>query len=137
MNSNEPTITVNENTTLEEIIAQLDQLGLIEPPKQIEYEFRWYYDNTGHIFAACPNQKEADMYGITGDYIVVTQEMYPDILKYTVQNRKPVLRMDNQTQSTQLEKSDKGFTVAKNNAAILLEPDENYNQVEHYDYKNN
>jgi hypothetical protein len=140
MNMNEPTITVNEDTTLEEIIRQLDELGLIDKPAPIEYEYRIYYDESGNITATSPTVKDAEMYGFTGNYIIVDEDTYKSVVaelhKYIVRNNKTTIRKDNAAQTPQLEKSQTGFKTVANNPGLILEDNETYKDVEHYDYKN-
>ena len=136
MNTNEPTITVNEDTTLEDIVKQLDALGLLEEPKPVVYEYRLYYNEEGYIHASASTVNDAESYGLTGEYLVVTREDFENHSKYRVRNSKLVEIKSDSGLSTQLEKSDTGFEVAKNNAGILLEPGEEHSNTEHYDYKN-
>lgn len=140
MSTNEPTITVNEDTTLEEIIRQLDELGLLIKPESVVYEFRIYYDENGNITSTSPTVKDAEMYGLSGDYIVVDNDTYKSVYaechKYRVQNNKVSIKKDNPSQLPQLEKSQSGFTTVKNAPGILLEEGETYKDTEHYDYKN-
>jgi hypothetical protein len=140
MSTNESTITVNEDTTLEEIFRQLDELGLIDKPAPIEFEYRIYYDVDGNITSTSPTVKDAEIYGFTGDYIVVDEDTYKSVFaevhKYQVYNNKLTVRKSNATQTSQLEKSQTGFKTVKNVSGIILEDGETYKDVEHYDYKN-
>ena len=140
MSTNESTITVNEDTTLEEIFRQLDELGLIDKPAPIEFEYRIYYDVDGNITATSPTVKDAEIYGFTGDYIVVDEDTYKSVFaevhKYQVYNNKLTVRKSNATQTPQLEKSQTGFKTVKNLSGIILEDGETFKDVEHYDYKN-
>lgn len=136
MNTNEPTIVVNEDTTLEDIVKQLDALGLLETPKPIAYEYRLYYNEEGYIYSSSSTAKDAESYGLDGDYVVVTREEFENQSKYRVKNNKLVEIKNDSGSATQLEKSNTGFAVAKNNAGILLEPGEEHSNTEHYDYKN-
>lgn len=140
MSTNEPTITVNEDTTLEEIIRQLDELGLLIKPESVVYEYRIYYDENGNITATSPTVKEAEMYGLSGDYIVVDNDTYKSVYtechKYRVQNNKVSIKKDNPSQVPQLEKSQSGFKTVKNLPGIILEDGEIFKDTEHYDYKN-
>jgi hypothetical protein len=140
MSTNESTITVNEDTTLEEIFRQLDELGLIDKPAPIEFEYRIYYDVDGNITSTSPTVKDAEIYGFTGDYIVVDEDTYKSVFaevhKYQVYNNKLTVRKSNATQTPQLEKSQTGFKTVKNVSGIILEDGETYKDVEHYDYKN-
>jgi hypothetical protein len=137
---NEPTITVNEDTTLEDIIRQLDELGLLDKPVPIEYEYRIYYDESGNITATSPTVKDAEMYGFTGNYIIVDEDTYKNVFvevhKYIVHNSKITVKKDNAAQTPQLEKSQTGFKTVKNVPGIILEDGETYKDIEYYDYKN-
>lgn len=137
MNTNEATITVLPDTPLEDIITQLDALGLIEQPKPVEREFRWYYNDEGYVHATCCHLHEVEMYGLVGKYIIVDESMYFDSIKYKILNDKPVMITDDNGQRKQLEKGEEGFSVVKNNAALLLEPDDTYTNTENYGYRNN
>lgn len=136
MNTNEPTITINENTTLEDIVKQLDNLGLLKSPDPKLYEFRLYYNDEGSIYASASTANDAEIYGLTGNYIVVTREEFDTQHNYWVKDGKLCEIRRNAAQVSQLEKSKSGFEVAKNNAGILLEPGEEHNNTEHYDYRN-
>lgn len=134
---NEPTIKVYKDTPLEEIIRQLEELGLIEHPEPVVIEYRWYYNSKGQITGSCSNPKDAEIYGFTGDYIVVDEKIYNDISKYTVVNGKPMIKKQDMGIRSPLQKADYGFRVIKNNAGILVEDNEFTNTVtEHYAYKN-
>ncbi len=125
MNTNEPAIVVNEDTTLDEIIRQLDELGLLNKPVPIEYEYRIYYDSYGNITATCPTVKDAEMYGLSGDFVIVEEDIYKNVISsihtYRVQNNKVSIRQDNLNQTPQLEKSQTGFKTVKNFSIIILE----------------
>ena len=135
MSTNKSTIIVNEYTTLEEIIRQLDELGLLITPEPAVYEYRIYYDESGNITATSPTVKDAEMYGLSGDYIVVDENTYKSVYmecyKYRIQNDKVLIKKDNLNQTPQLEKSQTGFKTVKNISGIIFDKD-----VEHYDYKN-
>lgn len=136
MSTNEPTITVYDNTPIEDVIKQLDELGLLNHPVEPVYEFRLYYNDDGFIYASASSAKDADSYGLTGDYLVVNKEDFYSHSKYKVKNGKLVEIKSGAITGTQLEKSDTGFEVAKNNAGILLEPGEDLPDTDHYDHKN-
>ena len=140
MNTNEPMITVNENTTLEEIMSELDKLGLLDKPKEIVYEYRIYYDVMGTITSTAPTAQDAEMYNFTGDYILVDETAYMSILgapgRFKVHDGKIVLQKNSSNQTAQLERSNSGFTTVKNMPGVLLESGEEYQSTEKYDYKN-
>ena len=136
MNTNEPIITVDENTSLEEIVDQLNDLGLISPPNTVEYEFRVYYNEDGSIYASSSTAKDAETYGLSGNYIIVTREEFDNQHKCCVKNGRLCEISIDAAQVSQLEKGKSGFEVAKNNAGILLEEGEEHNNTEHYGYRN-
>lgn len=136
MSTNEPTITVNENTSLEDIVKQLDELGLLKTPDLKNYEFRLYYNEEGVIYASASTAEDAATYGLTGGYVVVTREEFDNQHNYRVTNGKLSEISRDASYVPQLEKSKSGFAVAKNNAGILLEDGEEHTDTEHYDYRN-
>jgi hypothetical protein len=137
MNTNEPTIIVYPDTPLEDIVKQLDELGLLVQPKPVQIEFRWYYDNNGTIYSTCNNLAEIEMYNLTGEYIIVDESIFYDFVKYRVVGGKPELITNPNKQRVQLEKGNPGYQVVKNNAALLLESGEDHMDTEQYGYKNN
>lgn len=112
------------------------ELGLIHngPPPVIEY--RLYYDLNGDIKHITSTLREAEENNFQLYYIVVNEQEYKEFNKYKVRNGKLVLRESNIGQRTQLQKSHRGFRVVKNNAALILEQDEQYPNTEYYDYRN-
>ena len=113
------------------------ELGLIHdgPPPVCEYRF--YYDLDGSVKHGTTTVREAEESNYQFPYIVVNEEEYNNIHKYKVKNGRLCLRQSSSGQLTQLVKSDTGFRVVKNHAVLLLEQDEQYTDVEYYDYRNN
>ena len=100
--------------------------------EDIPIEYRFHYDNSGNIYM-CTMQEHPD----NTQYVVVTKEEYELYFKYKVVKGKLKL-IEHQTGiKNGLEKSDSGFRVVKNNAALLLLDDEVYNDIEYYDYRTN
>lgn len=110
--------------------------GLIHDGPPPVKEFRIYFDINGDIVHSTSTIKEAEEYNYQLPYIVITEE-HKDLNKYKVKNGKLQLRQSDLGQLKQLVPSNKGFRVVKNNAAILLEQDEQYTNIEYYDYRNN
>jgi hypothetical protein len=77
------------------------------------------------------NHQEGD------NYIIVTKEQYDNYTKYEIKNKKLVEIQDPNRILSSLVKSDIGFRVVKNHAALLLEPDETFDEIEYYDSRNN
>lgn len=140
MNTNEPMISINENTTLEEVLIELEKLGLLDKPKEPVYEYRIYYDSIGMITSTASTAQDAEMYNFTQDYVIVDENTYQSVLsaigQYRVHNGKIVLQKNSSNQTAQLERSNSGFTTIKNMPGILLESGEEYQNTEKYDYKN-
>ncbi len=112
------------------------ELGLIQDGPPPVHEYRVYYDLTGDIVHSTSSVREAEEYNYQLPYIVITEAEYQEFYKYKVKNNKLQLRELNSGQLIQLVPSNKGFQVVKNNAAILIEQDEQYPNTEYYDYRN-
>lgn len=113
------------------------ELGLIHDGPPPVFEYRLYYDLNGDIRHTTCLTKEAEENNFQLPYIIVNEQEHQQFYKYQVRNGKLQLRQSHTGQLKQLVQSDKGFRVVKNNAAILLEYDEHYPNIEYYDYRNN
>ncbi len=107
--------------------------GLIEEPKKIIFEYRFYYDENGNITQVSSNNWN---HPETGNYVVVDQAMHDDWMKYYVKNGRAEIRPTEPTSQVQLTKSDTGYEVVENNPALLLEPNEKLPNTEYYDSRN-
>jgi hypothetical protein len=95
-----------------------------------EYEYRIYYENeTGRIKGLAH-----DNYPDWGEYIVVNKHEYENYFRYYVKNGKLEPVVIEQSYSNLLKKSNSGYKVVKNNANILVEDNEEYSDIEYYDY---
>jgi hypothetical protein len=103
---------------------------LVEEPK----EYRIHYDDTGRI-TMCSMQNHPD----SNQYLIVDLETYNNYYQYTVNVQKKRLEkiVIDLGISVKLKKSDHGYAVIKNHAGIIIEPDENYENIEYYDTTNN
>ena len=106
--------------------------GLIEEPKKLIREYRFYYNEDGEItqLSDCNwNHPES------GNYVVVDEETHRNYTKYRVRNGHAELKPTDPTSEVQLKQSTTGHEVAKSNPGILLEPGESLENTEHYDRK--
>lgn len=113
----------------QEFFEEVNRLLVVTPDPEIEY--RLHYDEEGTI-NLCSMQNHP-----TGtNYVVVDKDTYDKYHRYCVVNGKLTeIKLDDGVQRP-FVKSKKGFRVVQNNAALLLEPDEEFNQVEYYDRRN-
>jgi hypothetical protein len=97
-------------------------------PEALEY--RLHYNDGGEIYL-CTMQNHPT----NTQYIVVTKDVYDMYYDYYVVegHLKKIVR--NSGYRVQLQKSDDGFKVVKGHAGIILN-DEEYTNVEYYEYKN-
>src|SRR6056300_362646 len=102
------------------------------------YEYRLYYDDRGEINAGIPVIVNKILPNLPKDsYLVVTLEEYRDSANKVVRDgRLEKKRFDIDIQNY-LIKSTKGFRVVKNNAALLINNDEQYQDTEFYDRRTN
>ena len=121
------------NNELWEEVARLVAEHDATRPKLIK-EYRLYYNDDGTIIGLWENS-------------------YPDLLNYVVledpgifynsnthllrvRNNKLVLLDPRAPEKIRLKKSTSGMRVVKGHAAIVLEPEEQYSEVEYYDRTN-
>lgn len=109
----------------------LKALSLIKEiiPEPIEY--RLHYDVTGSITQCTMQQHPTDT-----QYIVVEKEVYDSYYQYYIKDDK-VVKIESQTeQRVALVKSESGYRVVAKHAGLLIEPEEIYNNIEHYESNN-
>lgn len=117
----------------------LEALKLVEEydkqrPKQV-IEYRLYYDETGCITMFCETNHPADT-----NYIVIDN---PDVFFKTntsllrVVDGKLKILPSQPAHYLGLQKSTTGQPVVKGMAALALEPNEHYQDIEYYDRKTN
>ncbi len=126
---------MNNNTVDPSIQEFLKAFELIDPPKKIEFEYRLYYNDKGEIYRTT-NLKSDPIE--PGNYIVVDNSIYKNYVKYRIINGEPCL-VPQSIGFVQpgLIRSEKGIAVVKNNASLPLTADDEYNDIEHYDYRSN
>jgi len=102
------------------------------------YEYRLYYNDSGEITAGIPVIVNRPLPDLPQDpYIVVSLDEYRNSANKVVHDgRLEKKRFDIDIQNY-LIKSTKGFRVVKNNAALLINNDEQYQDTEFYDRRTN
>lgn len=115
-----------------ELIKAFETGLIIVEGEPIVYEYRLYYDKFGCITRTTIFQRDPIL---DGPYVVADQDIHSEYKKYHVLNGKLVKRKDGVWQTAQIVPSTMGFTVIKNNPALLLEADEVYKDTEFYDYR--
>jgi len=108
-----------------ELIKALSQLVVTEDEP---LEYRLHYNESGDIFM-CTMQQHPD----NKNYVVVDKPTYDSYYKYRVVNQLLELINHDNGVKVQLVKSTTGYRVVKNNVALLLEKDETYSDIGHYD----
>ena len=123
----------NNMSSWDELLKAFDT-NLIIDNDTIEYEYRVYYNQSGEIYQTTALKNDIIL---NNDYIVVTQDQHSNIHKYFVKNKTLVSKPIRLKQTYQLEPSNIGFTVVKNNPALIISDDEEYSNIEYYDYRKN
>ena len=105
---------------------------LITPPKTVTIEYRLYYNELGEI-VKCSMIEHED----SGPYVVVTVEEYNNYFNYRVVDGK-VKKIDKErSYSVKLTRSTIGYPTVKNHAGLIIEPVEEYREIEYYAHRNN
>lgn len=108
---------------------------LIKPIPDIAVEYRAYYNDRGEIVAVCSEPKDNPM---AENSIVINAEVYEKSHKFLVIDKEIVAKFSEDLGiRPALIKSKTGFKVVKNNPALLVEKEENYTNIEYYEYRNN
>lgn len=111
-----------------EFWAEFDQLLDKNEPEAIEY--RVHYNDGGEIYLCSMSNHPTDTI-----YLVVSKDEYDRYFDYRVVNGK-LKRIDRDSiYRVQLRKSDTGYKTVKGHAGLLIE-DEDYPDVEYYEYRN-
>jgi hypothetical protein len=98
-------------------------------------EYRLYYNPDGTIIGLWENSHpDGDNYIVLDDPGVFNNS---NTLMLRVQNMKLIVLDPQAPLKTRLKKSDRGFPVVQGHAAIIVEQDETYSNIEYYDRTNN
>lgn len=109
----------------EELDAYWAEVKVLTAP---QIEFRLHYNDDGDIvLCSMSNHPESTQ------YIVVDRTTYDNYFRYQVVDKK-LVKIDQTTRySVQLQKSTQGFPVVKGHAGLVIEPNEEYKDIEYYD----
>jgi hypothetical protein len=103
-------------------------------PKIVK-EYRLYYHADGTIVGLWESDHpDGDNYIVLDDPGVFNSS---NTLMIRVQNKKLVVLDPQALLKTRLKRSNQGFPVVRGHAAVIVEQDETYNQIEYYDRTNN
>ena len=122
------------NNSLWDEVAQLVAEYDAQRPVVVQ-EYRLYYDPEGMIIGLWESDHpEGNNYIVLDDPGVFYSA---NTLLLRVQNKKLVVLDPMAPSKTRLQKANNGFRVAKGHAAVIIEPDETYTEIEYYDRTNN
>lgn len=122
------------NNDLWEEVARLVSEYDAQRPVVIQ-EYRLYYDLEGIIIGLWESDHpEGNNYIVLDDPGIFYSA---NTLLLRVQNKKLVVLDPMAPLKTRLQKASNGFQVAKGHAAVIIEPNETYAEIEYYDRTNN
>ena len=100
---------------------------LIKPIEPVRIEYRLHYNEQGEIImCSMANHPESTQ------YIVTSQEEYQNYFAYRVVDNK-LKKIDTDTgYRIKLAKSTTGYLTIKNHAGLIIEPGEEYREIEYY-----
>jgi hypothetical protein len=106
--------------------------SLINSPPNVELEYRLYYNELGNIIRGTQIvSDESD-----DPFVVVTKEQYESYFNYRVVNNK-LKKIDRDPgYRVQLVRGTSGYPTVYGHASLLIEPGEEYNNIEYYDRNN-
>jgi hypothetical protein len=103
-------------------------------PKLVK-EYRLYYNSDGTVIGLWESSHpEGDNYIVLDDPGLFHRS---NTHMLRVQNKKLVALDPRAPMRTRLKKSNRGFTVVQGHAAVIVEQDETYSEVEYYDRTDN
>ena len=112
------------------LVAEYDA----QRPKIVK-EYRLYYNSDGTVIGLWETDHPVgDNYIVLDDPGVFNSS---NTLMLRVQNKKLVVLDPQAPLRTRLKKSSQGFTVVRGHAAVIVEQDETYTEIEYYDRTNN
>lgn len=112
-----------------EFWAEFEQL--LDKRDQEVLEYRVHYNQNGEIYLCTMQNHPVDT-----DYVVVTKTEYDRYFDYEVIEGNLKKKIRDSGYRAQLRKSGTGYKTVKGHAGLLLE-DEDYPDVEYYEYRNN
>jgi hypothetical protein len=94
-------------------------------------EYRVHYNDGGEIYL-CTMQNHP----VETQYLIVTKDEYDNYFNYRIVNGMLKRVVHDGGYHVQLQKSSSGYMTVKGHAGLLLENEE-YPEIEHYEYRNN
>jgi hypothetical protein len=115
-------------------VAQLVAAYDAQRPKIIQ-EYRLYYNPDGTIIGLWESgHPDGDNYIVLSDPGLFYSA---NTLMLRVQNKKLILIDPREPLRTRLKKSTNGFSVVRGHAALIVEQEETYSEIEYYDRTDN
>jgi hypothetical protein len=115
-------------------VAQLVAAYDAQRPKIIQ-EYRLYYNPDGTVIGLWESDHP------DGDNYIILDDPGPfyssNTLNMRVQNKKMIVLDPRAPLKTRLKKSNQGFPVVQGHAAVIVEQNETYTEIEYYDRTNN
>jgi len=118
--------------TQDDAVLILEILQSLE--KKVDFEYRLYYNEQGLIYEGSIHKSDPI---ISEKYIVTDKETYDNSFKYRVVSGKLELHNTSSGMRSQIKKSNTGFRTVKNHPCLILDSDEEYPDIEYYDYTSN
>jgi hypothetical protein len=122
------------NNNIWDEVAQLVAAYDAQRPKIVK-EYRLYYNTDGTIIGLWESgHPEGDNYIVLSDPGLFYSS---NTLLLRVQNKKLIVIDPREPLRTRLKKSANGFKVVRGHAAVIVEQDETYLEIEYYDRTDN
>lgn len=115
-------------TAEEEFLLAISELTIF--PKEI-IEYRIHYDDN-NVITMCSMQNHPE----STQYLIVDKATYDNYFCYNIVDGKLKKIDTNPGYTVQLIKSTQGFGCVQHHAGILLEDNETYTNMEHYEFRN-
>lgn len=129
--------TDNDNEAVTLFWNEVNQLMQQNQTDEPKVEYRLYYDEKGWITGGQSVTVQTSANDTSDQpYIVVSKFDYDNCHDKIVKDGVLAQRKIKPDFSTELVRSESGFKVVKNNAALLINEDEKYSNVEHYAGRN-
>jgi hypothetical protein len=105
--------------------------SLLIQPTTVELEYRLHYNDAGEIYLGTTHDHPTDT-----QYVVVSQTEYNRYFDYRVVDGNLKKIEHNAGYRVKLYKSTSGTPVVAGHAGLVVEPTEEYTDIEYYDYRN-
>ena len=101
--------------------------SLIKPIAKVEIEYRLHYDELGEI-VMCSMADHPE----SNHYVVVSKDKYQRYFDYRIVKGQLIKIDQASIYSVKLTRSTIGYPTVKNHAGLIIEPVEEYQDVEYY-----